>query len=118
MDSAADITLCDDIVRRNRCKILVGKSRRVARYDFADHDSDSITNEWISAMRSGSSGLTNNDPRAVTCDEVNDILYIGYDTEGVGIDRTITTPKLTYQQLLLQMGLAMTEFSLEVATRQ
>ena len=38
-------------------------------------------------MTSGNSGLSNNDPRAVTCDEANDILYIAYDTEGVGFDR-------------------------------
>ena len=36
-------------------------------------------------MTSGNSGLSNNDPRAVTCDEANDILYIAYDTE-VGFD--------------------------------
>ena len=85
---AADITLCDDIVHvAIGARFWWGNQGGVARYDFVDHDSDSITREWISAMTSGSSGLANNDPRAVTCDETNDILYIGYDTEGIGIDR-------------------------------
>ena len=85
---AADIGFCDDIVHVSiGARFWWGNQGGVARYDLADHDSDSITNEWITAMTSGNSGLSNNDPRAVTCDEANNILYIAYDTEGVGIDR-------------------------------
>ena len=85
---AADIKVCDDIVHvAIGARFWWGNQGGIARYDLVDHDSDSITNEWISAMTSGNSGLSNNDPRAVTCDEANNILYIAYDTEGVGIDR-------------------------------
>ncbi|MCS5529844.1 MAG: hypothetical protein NZ732_03800, partial [Candidatus Poseidoniales archaeon] len=59
----------------------------IARFDMADWDSDGITNEWIAPMTESSQGLSDDDPRAAACDEQNDVLYIGFDTEGVGFDR-------------------------------
>ena len=85
---AADIKLCDDIVHfAIGARFWWGNQGGIARYDLADHDQDSLTNEWISSMTSGSTGLSNNDPRALACDEANRIMYIGFDTEGVGFDR-------------------------------
>ena len=110
---AADIKVCDDIVHvAIGARFWWGNQGGIARYDLVDHDSDSITNEWISAMTSGNSGLSNNDPRAVTCDEANDILYIAYDTEGVGLIATTTIPTHIFQHSLLRMESARTEFSL------
>ena len=84
----ADIKICDDIVHvAIGARFWWGNQGGIARYDLADHDNDQLTNEWISAMTSGTSGLSNNDPRAVACDESNRILYVGFDTEGVGLDR-------------------------------
>ena len=55
---------------------------------MADHDSDGITGEWIDPLtEGGNNGLSDNDPRALACDDANRILYIGYDTDGVGLDR-------------------------------
>ncbi len=83
----ADIEVCDDIVH-----IAVGavnwwgNQGGIARYDLADHDSDGITDEWITSIFT-SNGLADNDARALACDEANRILYVGFDEEGVGIDR-------------------------------
>ena len=83
----ADIEVCDDIVH-----IAVGavnwwgNQGGIARYDLADHDSDGITDEWITSILT-SNGLADNDPRALACDENNRIMYVGFDEEGVGIDR-------------------------------
>ena len=54
---------------------------------MADWDNDGTTNEWIAPMTESSQGLSDDDPRAAACDEQNDVLYIGFDTEGVGFDR-------------------------------
>ena len=84
----AEIKLCDDIVHvAIGARFWWGNQGGIARYDMADHDNDQLTNEWISAMTSGTSGLSDNDPRAMACDESNRILYVGFDTEGVGFDR-------------------------------
>ena len=83
----ADIEVCDDIVH-----IAVGavnwwgNQGGIARYDLADHDSDGITDEWITSILT-SNGLADNDARALACDEANRIMYVGFDEEGVGIDR-------------------------------
>jgi hypothetical protein len=80
----ADIEVCDNIVH-----IAVGavnwwgNQGGIARYDMADHDSDGITDEWITSLIT-SGGLADNDPRALACDETNRILYVGFDEEGVG----------------------------------
>lgn len=86
----ADILLCNDIVH-----IAIGFSAwqwwvsggGVARFDLADHDGDGITEEWISPITDDNSNLADRDTRALACDEENEILYIGFDTEGAGIDR-------------------------------
>ena len=83
----ADIEVCDNIVH-----IAVGavnwwgNQGGIARYDLADHDSDGITDEWITSILT-SNGLADNDARALACDETNRIMYVGFDEEGVGIDR-------------------------------
>ena len=85
---AADIKLCDDIVHvAIGARFWWGNQGGIARYDLVDHDSDSITDEWISPMTASNTGLSDSDPRALACDEGNNILYIGFDTEGVGFDR-------------------------------
>ena len=83
----ADIKVCDDIVH-----IAVGavnwwgNQGGIARYDLADHDSDGLTNEWITSLLT-SNGLADNDVRAIACDDSNRIMYVGFDEEGVGLDR-------------------------------
>ena len=83
----ADIKLCDDIIhvaigRRS----FWGNQGGVARFDLVDHDSDGISGEWITAATQ-SNGLSDPDARALACDDANNILYVGFDTDGVGIDR-------------------------------
>lgn len=85
----ADIQVCDNIVH-----IAIGRyswwgnQGGVARFDLLDSDNDGISNEWLTSFTEGNNnGLSDNDPRALACDENNRILYIGYDTEGVGFDR-------------------------------
>ena len=84
----ADIEVCDDIIH-----IMIGRvswwgnQGGIARFDMADWDNDGTTNEWIAPMTESSQGLSDDDPRAAACDEQNDVLYIGFDTEGVGFDR-------------------------------
>ena len=83
----ADIEVCDNIVHVAVGAVnWWGNQGGIARYDLADHDSDGITDEWITSLIT-SGGLANNDPRALACDDTNRILYIGFDTEGVGLDR-------------------------------
>ena len=83
----ADIEVCDNIVH-----IAVGavnwwgNQGGIARYDLSDHDSDGITEEWITSLLT-SNGLEDNDARALACDEANRIMYVGFDEEGVGIAR-------------------------------
>ena len=86
----ADIVLCHDIVH-----VAIGFSAwqwwavggGIARFDLADHDGDGITEEWISPITIDNSNMADKDARALACDEENEILYIGFDTENVGIDR-------------------------------
>ena len=86
----ADIVLCHDIVN-----IAIGFSAwqwwavggGIARFDLADHDGDGISGEWISQITTDNSNLVDRDVRALACDSENEILYIGFDTEGAGIDR-------------------------------
>ena len=84
----ADIELCNDILHVAVGRVSWwGNQGGVARFDFADSDGDGITNEWISPLSENNQGLSDDDPRAVACDSSNDILYIGFDTGGVGLDR-------------------------------
>ncbi len=85
----ADILVCDEIIHFAIGRLSwFGNQGGVARFDLADSDSDGITGEWIDSLtEGGNNGLSDNDPRAVACDESNKILYIGFDTTGVGIDR-------------------------------
>lgn len=86
----ADIVLCHDIVH-----IAVGFSAwqwwlvggGIARFDLADNDGDGITQEWISPITIDNSNMADKDARALACDDENDILYVGFDTESIGIDR-------------------------------
>ena len=86
----ADIVLCHDIVN-----IAIGFSAwqwwavggGIARFDLADHDGDGISEEWISPITTDNSNLVDRDVRALACDSENEILYIGFDTLGAGIDR-------------------------------
>ncbi len=87
---AADILLCNDIVH-----IAIGfdtwqwwvDGGGVARFDLADNDGDGIINEWITPLIEDNSNIADRDARALACDEANDILYIGFDTEDQGLDR-------------------------------
>ena len=54
---------------------------------MGDWDGDGITNEWIIPMTESGQGLSDDDPRAMACDEQNDVLYIGFDSNGIGLDR-------------------------------
>ena len=85
----ADILICDEIIHFAIGRLSwFGNQGGVARFDLADHDNDGITGEWIDALtEGGNNGLSDNDPRALACDDANRILYIGFDTTGVGIDR-------------------------------
>ena len=85
----ADILVCDDIIHFAIGRLSWwGNQGGVARFDMADHDSDGVIGEWIDPLtEGGSNGLSDNDPRALACDEANKILYIGFDTDGVGLDR-------------------------------
>ncbi len=86
----ADIVVCHDIVN-----IAIGFTAwqwwatggGIARFDLADHDGDGVTEEWISPITDDNSNLADRDVRALACDEVNDIMYIGFDTQDAGIDR-------------------------------
>jgi hypothetical protein len=85
----ADIIFCDDIVH-----LAIGfqggwwqSGGGIARFDTADHDGDGITNEWISAITTDNSQIASRDPRALACDDSNRILYIGFNTDSVGINR-------------------------------
>ena len=84
----ADIEVCDDIVHIAIGEIAWwGNQGGIARYDLADHDNDQLTNEWISPLTTGAIGLDDNDVRAIACDDSNRIMYIGFDTNGIGIGR-------------------------------
>ena len=84
----ADIEVCDDIIHFMIGRVSWwGNQGGIARFDMADWDNDGTTNEWIAPMTESSQGLSDDDPRAAACDEQNDVLYIGFDTEGVGFDR-------------------------------
>ena len=86
----ADISLCHDIVH-----IAIGFSAwqwwavggGIARFDLGDHDGDGITEEWLSPITNDNSNMADKDVRALACDEENDIMYVGFDTDNVGIDR-------------------------------
>ena len=86
----ADIVLCNDIVH-----VAIGfqawqwwaSGGGVARFDLADNDGDGITEEWITSLNEDNSNIADRDVRALACDEGHDILYLGFDTEDVGIDR-------------------------------
>ena len=85
----ADIIFCDDIVH-----LAIGfqggwwqSGGGIARFDTADHDGDGITNEWISPITTDNSQISSRDPRALACDNSNRILYVGFNTDSVGIDR-------------------------------
>ena len=84
----ADIEVCNDVIHFMIGRVSWwGNQGGIARFDMADWDSDGITNEWIAPMTEGNQGLSDNDPRAAACDEQNDVLYIGFDTDGIGFDR-------------------------------
>ena len=86
----ADITVCNDIVN-----IAIGFSAwqwwavggGIARFDLADYDGDGITEEWISPITEDNSNIADRDVRALACDVENDIMYVGFDAEDVGIGR-------------------------------
>ncbi|MFL2533292.1 MAG: two-component regulator propeller domain-containing protein [Candidatus Thalassarchaeum sp.] len=84
----ADIEVCNDVIHFMIGRVSWwGNQGGIARFDMADWDGDGITNEWIAPMTEGNQGLSDNDPRAAACDEQNDVLYIGFDTDGIGFDR-------------------------------
>ncbi len=88
----ADILLCHDIVH-----VAIGfdpppwqwwaVGGGIARFDLGDHDGDGITEEWLSPITNDNSNMADNDVRALACDEENEIMYVGFDTDNVGIDR-------------------------------
>ena len=84
----AEIQLCNDIIHVAVGRLSWwGNQGGIARCDLSDSDSDGLDHEWISPLTDNSQGLANDDPRSIACDEQNDIMYVGYDTEGIGIDR-------------------------------
>ena len=86
----ADIVLCNDIVH-----VAIGftawqwwaSGGGVARFDLGDNDGNGVTEEWITPLNTDNSNIADRDVRALACDDDHDILYIGFDTEDVGIDR-------------------------------
>ena len=86
----SDIVVCDDIIH-----FAIGftdwrwwvEGGGIARFDLADHDGNGITNEWLTPSTTSNSDLSNTDPRALACDDLNRILYVGFDEENIGIDR-------------------------------
>ena len=86
----ADILLCHDIVH-----VAIGFSAwqwwlvggGIARFDLGDYDGDGITDEWITPITNDNSNMADKDVRALACDEENEIMYVGFGTDNVGIDR-------------------------------
>ena len=105
----ADIVLCQDIVH-----IAVGFSAwqwwavggGIARFDLSDHDGDGVTEEWISPITEDNSNMVDRDARALACDEQNDILYVGFDTDNVGIDRFDYSSNNFLDTLTPEMGVS------------
>ena len=78
----------------------------VARFDMADNDGDGITEEWITPATEGNSNIADNDARALACDEDNDIVYVGFDSEGAGIDRFDYSSNTFLGTLTTDMGVS------------
>jgi hypothetical protein len=103
----ADILLCHDIVH-----IAIGFSGwwagggGVARFDLSDYDGDGVTEEWISPITEGNSNIADNDVRALACDEENEIMYIGFDSDNVGIDRFDYSSNSFLDTLTPEMGVS------------
>ncbi|MBR41249.1 MAG: hypothetical protein CMA89_05140 [Euryarchaeota archaeon] len=105
----ADILLCHDIVH-----IAIGFSAwqwwavggGIARFDLGDHDGDGITEEWISPITSDNSNMVDKDVRALACDEENEIMYVGFDTDNVGIDRFDYSANNFLDTLTPEMGVS------------
>ena len=105
----ADIVLCQDIVH-----IAVGFSAwqwwavggGIARFDLSDHDGDGVTEEWITPITEDNSNMVDRDARALACDEQNDILYVGFDTDNVGIDRFDYSSNNFLDTLTPEMGVS------------
>ena len=105
----ADILLCQDIVH-----IAVGFSAwqwwavggGIARFDLSDHDGDGVTEEWITPITEDNSNMVDRDTRALACDEENEILYIGFDTDNVGIDRFDYSSNNFLDTLTPEMGVS------------
>ena len=105
----ADIVLCQDIVH-----IAVGFSAwqwwvnggGIARFDLSDHDGDGVTEEWITPITEDNSNMVDRDARALACDEQNEILYVGFDTDNVGIDRFDYSSNNFLDTLTPEMGVS------------
>lgn len=86
----ADIVFCNDVVH-----FAMGftpwqwwqTGGGIARFDLADHDGNGVIEEWIPPLTEDNSNIADKDVRALACDEQNEVLYIGFDTENVGFDR-------------------------------
>ena len=103
----ADIEVCNDVIHFMIGRVSWwGNQGGIARFDMADWDGDGITNEWIAPMTEGNQGLSDNDPRAAACDEQNDVLYIGFDTDGIGFDRYNYNTNLFMQTLDSRDGIS------------
>ena len=103
----ADIEVCNDVIHFMIGRVSWwGNQGGIARFDMADWDGDGTINEWISPMTEGSQGLSDNDPRAAACDEQNDVLYIGFDSEGIGFDRYNYNTNLFMQTLEARDGIS------------
>ena len=105
----ADIILCQDIVH-----IAIGFSAwqwwavggGIARFDLSDHDGDGVTEEWITPITEDNSNMVDRDARALACDEQNEILYVGFDTDNVGIDRFDYSSNNFLDTLTPEMGVS------------
>ena len=105
----ADIVLCQDIVH-----IAVGFSAwqwwavggGIARFDLSDHDGDGVTEEWITPITEDNSNMVDRDVRALACDEQNEVLYVGFDTDNVGIDRFDYSSNNFLDTLTPEMGVS------------
>ena len=78
----ADIGECAGIVHVGMGSLGWWAPGGVARYDLS-------SNSWIGDFRANSGEIDNDDVRAVSCDQPNEIVYFGYDTDGIGIGRYI-----------------------------
>ena len=76
----ADFAVCADIVH-----VAMGYLGWWAPGGIGRYDTTSST--WISEFSSQGGEIPNDDVRSLACDDANEILYSGFDTDGIGVGR-------------------------------